>query len=74
MIPWGYSGADDTVSTELKKQIMQARLAKKLTQAQLANVGTSRAAAFCAFNVCAVWCSALIVRSAERLRCCFCRR
>ncbi len=29
--------ADDTVSSELKKQIMQARLAKKLTQAQLAN-------------------------------------
>lgn len=31
-------GADDKVSTELKKQISAARLAKKLTQAQLANV------------------------------------
>lgn len=30
--------ADDKVSTELKKQISSARLAKKLTQAQLANV------------------------------------
>ena len=31
------SVADETVSSELKKQIMSARLAKKLTQAQLAN-------------------------------------
>lgn len=30
--------ADETVSSELKKQIMSARLAKKLTQAQLANL------------------------------------
>ena len=32
------SCADETVSSELKKQIMSARLAKKLTQAQLAQV------------------------------------
>ena len=30
--------ADDTVSSELKKEIQSARLAKKLTQAQLANL------------------------------------
>lgn len=30
--------ADERVSTELKKQIIQARTAKKLTQAQLAQV------------------------------------
>ncbi len=38
--------ADEKVGTELKKQIMQARLAKKLTQAQLANV-SSLALSFC---------------------------
>ena len=75
VIPWVHCGADEKVSTELKKQIMQARLAKKLTQAQLANVGTSRSA-FCASNACGDlgWCSALIVRNAERLCCCICRR
>ena len=36
VFPW--CCADDTVSSELKKQIMSARLAKKLTQAQLANL------------------------------------
>jgi hypothetical protein len=30
--------ADEKVSTELKKQIVQARTAKKLTQAQLGQV------------------------------------
>jgi hypothetical protein len=30
--------ADERVSTELKKQIVQARTAKKLTQAQLGQV------------------------------------
>ena len=34
-----FSHAVEKVSTELKKQIIQARTAKKLTQAQLAQVG-----------------------------------
>jgi hypothetical protein len=35
---WHTSVADERVSTDLKKNIMQARLDKKLTQAQLAQV------------------------------------
>lgn len=41
-------GADDRVSTELKKQIVQARTAKKLTQAQLGQVGSKYHARQCA--------------------------
>lgn len=49
-----YMHADDRVSTELKKQIIQARTAKKLTQAQLAQVRATRA--FGPFNVVTVSC------------------
>ncbi len=35
---WHASVADERVSADLKKNIMQARLDKKLTQAQLAQV------------------------------------
>jgi hypothetical protein len=39
--------ADEKVSTELKKQIIQARTAKKLTQAQLAQVSVCMRARYC---------------------------
>jgi hypothetical protein len=39
--------ADEKVSTELKKQIIQARTAKKLTQAQLAQVRGCMRANYC---------------------------
>jgi hypothetical protein len=35
---WFFCVADERVSADLKKNIMQARLEKKLTQAQLAQV------------------------------------